>query len=216
VRHHVGHDLAEGHLAIHEVVLVAAVAVALAIRVVLVDHDLLALGQERTGGAHGALQDQLGGSVVDHHGVRVGALGRGELGVGVVDVVPSAVGEHRVDEVRLDLGRRGPSHIEAARVLTRVLVLEVPADAGGAGGGADAGQLLDVGVDEHRRRRDRVRLAAPDEDAVLRLDPEHLRERHGPTLPSRSPAAPATTSLILGHCAARMERSGTREAPPSA
>jgi ATP-dependent DNA helicase RecQ len=34
------------------------------------------------------------------------ALGRGVFGVGVVDVVPGAVGEHRVDQVRLDLGRR--------------------------------------------------------------------------------------------------------------
>src|SRR3546814_5943922 len=58
VRHHVAHDLAERHGAIHEVVLVAAVAVALAIRVVLVDDDLLALGQEVPRGDHRSLEDR--------------------------------------------------------------------------------------------------------------------------------------------------------------
>ena len=46
VRHDVGDDPAERHLPVHQVVLVAAVAVALAVGVVLVDDDLLALGQE--------------------------------------------------------------------------------------------------------------------------------------------------------------------------
>ena len=59
----------------------------------------------------------------------VGALGRGELGVGVVDVVAGAVGEHGVDEVRLDLGRAcAPSGVNAPGVVARRLVLEVPAD----------------------------------------------------------------------------------------
>ena len=40
-----------------------------------------------------------------------------QLGVGVVDVVAGAVGEHRVDEVRLDLGRHGPVDAEPAGVV---------------------------------------------------------------------------------------------------
>ena len=59
---------------------------------------------------------------------RVGALGRGDLGVGVVDVVAGAVGEHRVHEVRLDLGGEDVVEAEAAGVVAGLLVLEVPAD----------------------------------------------------------------------------------------
>ena len=63
----------------------------------------------------------------------------------VVDVVAGAVGEHRVDEVRLDLGRLRAVAGEAARVAAGRLVLEVPADA----------VLLDVPVDQEARRDDR-------------------------------------------------------------
>ena len=140
VRHHVAHDLGERHGAVHEVVLVGAVAVALAIAVVLVDGDLLARRQQRGGRLHRAVEDQLGGPVVHDHGARVGALGRAQLRVGVVDVVARAVGEHRVDEVRLHLGRHLALGAEAPGVVAGLLVLEVPADPGGAGRRAGCGR----------------------------------------------------------------------------
>ena len=86
-----GDDAPERCLAFHEVVLVAAVAVALAVTVVLVDHQLLAGGQHASRGTHRALDDELGCTVVLHNRQRIGALGRGQLGVGVVDVVTSPV-----------------------------------------------------------------------------------------------------------------------------
>ena len=61
----------------------------------------------------------------------------------VVDVVARAVGEHRVDEVRLDLGRLRAVAREAARVASGRLVFEVPADAA----------LLDVAVDQQATTR---------------------------------------------------------------
>ena len=64
----------------------------------------------------------------------------------VVDVVAGAVGEHGVDEVGLDLGRLRALAGEAAGVAPGRLVLEVPADL----------VVLDVAVDEHRRREHRV------------------------------------------------------------
>ena len=73
--------------------------------------------------------------------------------MGVVDVEAGPVGEHGVGQVGLD--HRGQRALagEAAGVVARRLVLEVPADL-----------LLDVrrvGVDQHRRGRDRVLLADP-------------------------------------------------------
>ena len=60
---------------------------------------------------------------------RIEALGRADLGVGVVDVVAGAVGQHRVDEVRLDVGRQRVVEAEPAGVVAGMLVLEVPTDA---------------------------------------------------------------------------------------
>src|SRR3954453_21732291 len=91
--------------------------------------------------------------------------------MGVVDVVPGAVRQHRVHEMRLDLGRHRALASEAARVTPRRLVLEVPAD--------PALQLRHVGVDQDGRRRDRVGLArAALLDAVLRLETEDLAKPH--------------------------------------
>ena len=105
VRGRVLHDATERHRPVHEVVLMAAVGVALAVRVVLVDDDLLAVGQQAVRRLHRPDQDLLGGAVPHHDRPGVGALGRRQLRVRVVDVVAGAVGEDRVDEVGLDLGR---------------------------------------------------------------------------------------------------------------
>ena len=111
VRGDLAHDAAEGHLAVQQVVLVAAVAVALAVGVVLVDDDLL---RPRATARRAASIDRrrisLGGPVADDDLEGVGALGGRALGMGVVDVVAGPVGEHGVDEVGLDLGwhRRRP------------------------------------------------------------------------------------------------------------
>ena len=82
VRHDARHHLGERHVAVHEVVLVAPVGVALAVRVVLVDDDPGGVGQHGRGGQHGAAQDLLARLVVDHALERVEALGRRVLGVG--------------------------------------------------------------------------------------------------------------------------------------
>ena len=68
----------------------------------------------------------------------------------VVDVEAGAVGEHGVGQVRLDHRRQRALAGEAAGVVARRLVLEVPADL-----------LLDVrrvGVHQHRGRGDGVLL----------------------------------------------------------
>ncbi len=137
-RNEVAHQHRERHVAVDEVVLVTAVRVALAVAVVLVDDDLLARGQQPAGRVHRAGEDALPRLVEQHHLHRVAALGRRVLGVRVVDVVAGAVGEHRVDEMGLDLGRLRPVAGEAARVAAGRLVLEVPTDAA----------LLDVAVDQ--------------------------------------------------------------------
>ena len=106
----------------------------------------------------------------------------------VVDVVARAVGEHRVDEMGLDLGRLRAVAREAARVAPGRFVFEVPADA----------VLLDVPVDQEARRDDRVRVGrAAQRDAVLGLDADDLRDGHAGSLPAqRDPAAPAPTPSL--------------------
>ena len=146
-RQQVAHERRERHRAVDEVVLVRAVGVALAVGVVLVDDDLLARAEQVAGREHRAGEDPLPRLVGADQLERVGALGRGVLGVRVVDVVAGAVGEHGVDEVGLDLGRRRALAGEPAGVAPGRLVLEVPADL----------VVLDVAVDEHRRRQHRVR-----------------------------------------------------------
>ena len=93
--------------------------------------------------------------------------------MGVVDVVAGAVGEHGVDEHRLDLGCDHVVEREAAGVVGGLFVLEVPADPAPLAVGRS-----DVGVDEHRRRRDRIVVAPAHDDAVLGLDPADLGQRH--------------------------------------
>ena len=150
-----------------------AVAVALAVGVVLVDDDVLALRQHLEGGLHRPGQDPLPRLVETHALTRVGTLRRREFGMGMVDVVPSAVGQHGVHQMRLDLGRHGALTGEAARIATGRLVLEVPLDL--------ALLLGDVGVDQERRGGDRVGLPdAAKHDPVLRLDPADLANRHTP------------------------------------
>jgi len=117
VRHDVLHDSPEGHRAVHEVVLMGAVRVALAVGVVLVDDDVLTGRQRATGRHHGLGEDALAGLVVEDDLAGVGALGRGVLGMGVVDVVPGPVGEHGIDEVGLDVRR----HSAVAGVATGVV-----------------------------------------------------------------------------------------------
>ncbi len=96
----VGHDVAEGDRPGHQVVLVGAVGVALAVAVVLVDQEALPRPQGALGGGSGAGQDHLPRLVVEGGLERVEALGSGELGVGVVDVQPGAVGQDGVRACR--------------------------------------------------------------------------------------------------------------------
>ena len=166
----------EGHGPVHQVVLVGAVRVALAVRVVLVHADLLARRQEPGRRLHGAGQDGLARLVVQDRLPRRGALRPRELGVGVVDVVTGAVGEHGVDQVRLDLGRHGRLALEAPGVPGGRLVLEVPFDA--------PRQRGHIGVDQRGRGGDGIGLApAPHDDPVLGLHAEDFHYGHGPTLP---------------------------------
>ena len=123
----------------------AAVRVALAVRVVLVDDHLAAGRQHPLGRDHRLADDLLGGLVEHHHLTGVGALGRRDLWVGVVDVVAGAVGEHGVDQVGLDVGRQGALGQEPPGVAAGRLVLEVPAD--------PPGELGHVGVDRARTTR---------------------------------------------------------------
>ena len=146
----VGHDPPERRGPVDEVVLVAAVAVALAVRVVLVDDDLLSLGEDFVGGRHGLDEDQLGCPVEAHQFEGVEAFGRAELGVGVVHVVASSVREHGVDEVRLDFGSQGVERGESPKVEGGTLVDEVPADPRRAGAVAGHRASAQVGVDQQR------------------------------------------------------------------
>ncbi len=150
-----------------------AVGVALGVGVVLVDEDALLGRGHRLGAGAREVQDPLPGPVPDHAVARIGGLGRGVLGMGVVHVEAGAVGEDQVDEARLFLrGYLLVLHVlEPARVAQRALRLVVPADAGGAVGL--------VGVDQQQRGQNwiEVRLVL-DRDAVLGLDPHHLRNRH--------------------------------------
>ena len=131
-RDEVAHQHRERHVAVDEVVLVAAVRVALAVAVVLVDDDLLARGQQPAGRVHRTGEDALPRLVVEHRLQRVAALGRGVLGVRVVDVVAGAVGEHRVHEVGLDLGRLRPVAAKPAARRGRASRLRSPSRRGAA------------------------------------------------------------------------------------
>ena len=163
--------LGEGDGPVHHVVLVAAVGVALAVGVVLVDDGGGLLGHAQRGGHHGPAQHLLAGLVVDEALERRQALGARVLRVGMVHVEAGAVGEHGVGQVRLHHGGQGPFAGEAAGVVPGRLVLEVPPDLLLHVGG--------VGVDQHRGRRDGVLLGTGRMDAVLGLDAADLGGGHG-------------------------------------
>jgi hypothetical protein len=125
-------DPGEGHLAVHEVVLVGAVGVALGIGVVLVDQDPLLGRGHRLGPGAGEVEDALARAVPDHAVARVRRLRRGILRVRVIDVEARAVRQDQVDEARLLLGRDVLvlGVLEAPGVAQRTLRLVVPPDAG--------------------------------------------------------------------------------------
>ena len=158
----------------------AAVAVALAIAVVLVDDDLLAIGQIRGGSAHRIDQDLFTSAIVDQHRHGIAALGGRILGVGMIDVVAGAVGEHGVYEVGFDLWSKPEVAAAAAGVTIGRFVLEVPGHTGSIAFAVDA----EVCVDEHRGRRNGVRVFDTlEDDAVLGLDAERLCDSHLQVLP---------------------------------
>ena len=176
-----GHDRRERGLAGHEVVLVGAVAGALAVDVVLV--ELHARGARDGGRPHrGLLHDPLPRLVPDDDVARGEDLGGGELGVGVVDVEPGAVGEDDVGGAQVvELGVVGRGHggrgqVEAARVAQRRLDLVVPPGPARARdvGGRRVGQH-DLGRGDHRVRRG----VAGDRDPVLDLGAHDAAGRHG-------------------------------------
>ena len=107
VRRDVADDAAERHRPVHQVVLVAAVASCPCRRSCSCRRR--SPGPAAGAGAAASIERcrmHLGGPVEDARSTRASAhSGVEQLGVGVVDVVAGAVGEHGVDEVGLDLGR---------------------------------------------------------------------------------------------------------------
>ncbi|SLH73709.1 Uncharacterised protein [Mycobacteroides abscessus subsp. abscessus] len=164
-------DLVERGVPVHQVVLVGAVGGALAVDVVLVQLQSRRAGH--TGGVPGrGLHHPLARLVPDHRVQRIGDLGGGVLGVGVVDVEPRAVGEDHVrgaDLVGVDHRRRPvhPAQVEATRVAQRRLHLVVPP------GAPCARHALGRRVRQNRLRggEDRVgRRLGGRRDAVFDLD----------------------------------------------
>ena len=188
-------DVGEGRAPGHEVVLVGAVGLALAVGVVLVEVDRRLAGA-RGEQSHRLERDGVTGAVPGDGVARQGHLGRAVLGVGVVDVVAGAVGEHDVGERRVldvgELARVGglPVELPAAGVAQRVLERVVPARLVGAdplGGGIHAD---DLAREEHRVGH----RVAGHRDAVLGLEPHDPPHRHGPTI-----TAPAAAPRRVRH-----------------
>ncbi len=131
----VAHDVREGGLPLHQVVLVRAVGGALVVGVVLVEVDGLGAGQ--LGRSFGGLGHDAFARFVPEHGVaRVGDLGGAVLRVGMVDVEPRSVGEDHVGQPDVLVGELAgvgglAGEVEASRVAQRVLLLEVPAGPAG-------------------------------------------------------------------------------------
>ena len=132
------HQRIERGLAVDEIVLVGAVGVALAIGVVLIDDDFLAGIEDPFGRAHRSGEDPLPRFVGDDELECIRTFRSGVLRMRVVDVVASAVGEHGVDQMRLDDGRAAVGPRKSAGVVARRFVLEVPADPA----------VFDVGIDQ--------------------------------------------------------------------
>ena len=92
----------------------------------------------------------------------------------MIDVVAGTVGQHGVHQMRLDLRCQRVKLVETSCVDARLLVLEVPAD-------ALTQVSVDVGVDDHRRRRHGIGIAvAAVDDAEFSLDAYDLVNRHRP------------------------------------
>ena len=170
-RRQVTDDAGERCGPVHQVVLVAAVRVPLAVGVVLVDGQAVARREDPLDLPQRALQDALPGLVVDHQRARVGALRRGVLGVRMVDVVAGAVRQDHVGQPEVLLGSLPGLHrLEPPRVPQGRLLLVVP---------PDPAERPRVGVDQQGRREDGVELRrARSGDPVLRLDAHDLGNRH--------------------------------------
>ena len=143
-----GDDRREGGLSAHEVVLVGAVGGALAVDIVLVQLEFGCAGHARDMPG-GGLHHTLTGFVPDDRIHRIGDLGSGVLGMGVIDVEPGAVGQDHVgcaDFVRVDHRHRPryPAQIKPTRVAQRRFHLVIPP---GALGPRDPGRRS---VGEHR------------------------------------------------------------------
>ena len=115
--------------------------------------DLRPDRQHRRGSVHAGPDDLLRGSIEQQRFASGQALRRADLRMGVVDVVTGTVGQHRVDEMGLDLRGEEIVDTEPTSVAARVLVVEVPSDLALMGG--------EVGVDQQRAGRDRVASASP-------------------------------------------------------
>ena len=163
--------------------------------------------------------------VPDHGRPRVGALGRGVLGMGVVDVQPGPVGEDDVGQPEVLVGElagvgRLPGEVKAARVAERVLLLEVPPGPARPGRGRRLVGVHDLGRGDHGIG---TRLAGH-RDAVLGLGPHHPPHAHTESLAGLS-SAPAMTAPLhrgapggrppgLALRAAAKLRSGEQHEPP--
>ena len=202
----------ERRLARHQIVLVRAVGGALAVHVVLVELQLGGAGHARDVPG-GGLHHPLACLVPDHRVQRVGALRRGVLRVGVVDVEPRAVGEDhvgRADLVGVHHRRRArrPAQVEPAGVPQRRLHLVIPA---GALGPLDPGGGR---VRQHRlrRRQDRIRgRIGRRRNAVLDLGPDnplHVAQprRRAAVACDRAIRAGATRPQPVGRTGARAAR----------
>ncbi len=186
-------DLDERGPTIHQVVLVRTVGLALAVGVVLVQLDRQRarhLGRP-PGGLH---HDPLAGLVPQHDVPRAGYLGRGVLGVRVVDVEPGPVGQHHVGHAGVLVGvavveGAGRREVETTGVAQRGLLLEVPP---GPAPGRCTGRR--PGVHDLAGQRGRVRPGLTrDRDAVLQFgphDPPHAHAGHTRRAADHAPAAP--------------------------
>ena len=136
--------------------------------------DLCAFRQMAGRRSHALADDLLRSTVVANHLERGEAFGCADLGVGVIHVVAGAVGEHRVDQIGLDVGSQQIIDRKAPCVVTGMLVFEVPTDLAVVDG--------EIRIDQQRRGSDRVAVGAANHDSVLGLDPADLWDCHVSTL----------------------------------
>ena len=184
-RDEVPDDVAEGRRPVHQIVLVTAVRGTLVVGVVLVQLDRIdAGGGPGPGGCVG--HHPLPRLVPQHRITRIGDLGGGVLGVGVVHVETCTVGEDDVGQPQILVGQlRGVGdltrHVEAARIAQRVLLLEIP-----AGSPRPGRRGCEVGVDHLGGGDHRVRPGiARHGDPVLGLDTHDPPHTHAERLSAR-------------------------------